>query len=59
MKRLNMDAYGYKYINLGDGWQSFGREGSGLLYANLTRFPSGLTSVALNASANNMSLGLY
>jgi len=59
MKMINMDSYGYKYINLGDCWQSSAREANGTLLANTTRFPSGLTHLAQNVSAYNMSLGLY
>ena len=53
-----MQAAGYQYVNLDDCWMD-GRDTSGKLRPNATRFPSGIASLAEYLHGKGLKLGIY
>ena len=58
MVSSGMKAAGYEYINLDDCWQN-GRDASGNIVADPTKFPSGIASLAQYVHSKGLKLGLY
>jgi alpha-galactosidase len=53
-----MQAAGYQYINLDDCWMN-GRDASGALRWNTTKFPSGIPALATYVHGKGLKLGIY
>jgi alpha-galactosidase len=53
-----MAAAGYKYVNIDDCWMS-GRDSSGNLVADATKFPSGIKALADYVHGKGLKLGIY
>ena len=53
-----MQAAGYQYVNLDDCWMD-GRDSSGNLRWNTTKFPSGIPALADYVHGKGMKLGIY
>ena len=53
-----LQAAGYEYINMDDGWQ-VGRDTNGVILADAARFPSGIKALADYVHAKGLKLGLY
>jgi len=53
-----MAAAGYQYVNIDDCWMS-GRDGSGNLVADASKFPSGIKALADYVHGNGLKLGIY
>jgi hypothetical protein len=49
---------GYKYVNIDDGWQGT-RDANGKLNADLTKFPSGMKSLADYVHSKGLKIGIY
>lgn len=58
MAANGMQAAGYRYIILDDGWQG-GRSARGQLTSNPARFPCGMTKLAAFVHASGFRFGLY
>ena len=59
IKQTGLLDAGYEYINLDDCWQSSMRTPDGRMQGDLTRFPSGIKSLAGRVNALGMKLGIY
>ena len=53
-----MAAVGYQYVNIDDCWMS-GRDSSGNLVADASKFPSGIKSLADYMHGKGLKLGIY
>jgi len=53
-----MQAAGYQYVNLDDCWMD-GRDASGSLRWNTTKFPSGIPALADYVHGKGLKLGIY
>jgi hypothetical protein len=53
-----MAAVGYQYVNIDDCWMS-GRDSSGNLQADTTKFPSGIKALADYVHGKGLKLGIY
>ncbi|HEX7598304.1 MAG TPA: glycoside hydrolase family 27 protein [Polyangia bacterium] len=53
-----MAAVGYQYVNIDDCWMS-GRDSSGNLVADASKFPSGIKSLADYIHGKGLKLGIY
>ena len=53
-----MQAAGYQYVNVDDCWMD-GRDASGNLRWNATKFPSGIPALADYVHAKGLKLGIY
>ena len=53
-----MAAVGYQYVNIDDCWMS-GRDSSGNLQADSSKFPSGIKSLADYIHGKGLKLGIY
>jgi alpha-galactosidase len=53
-----MQAAGYQYVNLDDCWMD-GRDASGRLRWNTTKFPSGIPALADYVHSKGLKLGIY
>jgi hypothetical protein len=53
-----MQAVGYQYVNVDDCWMD-GRDASGNLRWNATKFPSGIPALADYVHAKGLKLGIY
>lgn len=53
-----MQAVGYQYVNLDDCWMD-GRDSSGKLRWNTTRFPSGIPALADYIHGKGLKIGIY
>ena len=53
-----MQAAGYQYVNLDDCWMN-GRDASGNLRWNTTKFPSGIPALAAYVHGKGLKLGIY
>ncbi|HYP77707.1 MAG TPA: glycoside hydrolase family 27 protein [Polyangiaceae bacterium] len=53
-----MKAVGYQYVNLDDCWMD-GRDSSGKLKWNATKFPSGIPALAEYIHAKGLKIGIY
>jgi alpha-galactosidase len=53
-----MQAAGYQYVNLDDCWMD-GRDSSGNLQWNATKFPSGIPALASYLHSKGLKLGIY
>jgi len=53
-----MAAAGYQYVNIDDCWMS-GRDGSGNLQADSTKFPGGIKALADYVHGKGLKLGIY
>ena len=53
-----MAAVGYQYVNIDDCWMS-GRDSSGNLQADSSKFPSGIKSLADYVHGKGLKLGIY
>ncbi|HVZ89264.1 MAG TPA: glycoside hydrolase family 27 protein [Polyangia bacterium] len=53
-----MQAVGYQYVNLDDCWMD-GRDSSGKLQWNATKFPSGIPALASYVHGKGLKLGIY
>jgi alpha-galactosidase len=53
-----MQAVGYQYVNVDDCWMN-GRDASGHLQANATKFPSGIAALADYVHGKGLKLGIY
>jgi alpha-galactosidase len=58
MVSSGMKAAGYEYVNLDDCWMN-GRDTSGNLKANTTKFPSGIAALADYVHTKGLKLGIY
>ncbi len=54
-----MKAAGYDYVNIDDCWMTGGRDSSGNLVADPTRFPDGIAPVADYVHSLGLKLGIY
>lgn len=59
MKADGLEAAGYDYINLDDGWQAAARTSNGSLTWNTSEFPNGLPWLADQLHAMGFKFGLY
>ncbi|KAH8807802.1 glycoside hydrolase family 27 protein [Xylogone sp. PMI_703] len=50
---------GYKYVVLDDGWQAYSRDSSGRQQVNVTKFPSGIKSLADYVHDLGLKIGIY
>ncbi|XP_077983617.1 alpha-N-acetylgalactosaminidase-like [Glandiceps talaboti] len=50
---------GYEYVCIDDCWMSMQRDSHGNLYANTTRFPSGIKALADYIHSKGLKLGIY
>ncbi|KAJ1411911.1 glycoside hydrolase superfamily [Ochromonadaceae sp. CCMP2298] len=50
---------GYKYVNLDDCWQAAERDASGMIQADPTRFPSGMTALGEYIHSKGLKFGIY
>jgi hypothetical protein len=55
---LGLRDAGYTYFNIDGGWEG-GRNASGWVYPNTTRFPNGLEPVAAGVHALGLKFGMY
>jgi hypothetical protein len=53
-----MQAVGYQYVNLDDCWMN-GRDASGNLQWNTSKFPSGIPALASYVHGKGLKLGIY
>jgi alpha-galactosidase len=53
-----MQAAGYQYVNLDDCWMD-GRDSSGNLQWNATKFPSGIPALATYVHGKGLKIGIY
>jgi alpha-galactosidase len=53
-----MQAAGYQYVNIDDCWMD-GRDASGTLRWNATKFPAGIPALADYVHAKGLKLGIY
>ena len=53
-----MAAAGYQYVNLDDCWMN-GRDSSGKVQADATKFPSGMAALATYVHGKGLKIGLY
>jgi alpha-galactosidase len=53
-----MQAVGYQYVNLDDCWMD-GRDSSGKLQWNASKFPSGIPALATYVHGKGLKLGIY
>lgn len=53
-----MQAVGYQYVNLDDCWMN-GRDSSGKLQWNTTKFPSGMPALATYIHGKGLKFGIY
>jgi alpha-galactosidase len=53
-----MATVGYQYVNLDDCWMN-GRDSSGTIQVNTSKFPSGMKSLADYVHGKGLKLGLY
>ena len=53
-----MQAAGYEYVNLDDCWMN-GRDSSGKLQWNTSKFPSGIPALATYVHGKGLKLGIY
>ena len=53
-----MAAVGYQYVNIDDCWMS-GRDGSGNLQWDTSKFPSGIPALATYVHSKGLKLGIY
>ncbi|HEX7476186.1 MAG TPA: glycoside hydrolase family 27 protein, partial [Polyangiales bacterium] len=53
-----MQAAGYEYVNIDDCWMD-GRDSSGKLRWNTSKFPSGIPALADYVHGKGMKLGIY
>jgi alpha-galactosidase len=53
-----MKAAGYQYVNLDDCWMN-GRDSSGKIRVNATKFPSGMKALADYVHGKGLKMGLY
>jgi hypothetical protein len=58
MVSSGMAAVGYQYVNIDDCWMS-GRDSSGNLVADSSKFPSGIASLADYIHGKGLKLGIY
>jgi alpha-galactosidase len=58
MVSSGMAAAGYKYVNIDDCWMN-GRDSSGNLLADTSKFPSGIKSLADYVHGKGLKLGIY
>ena len=58
MVSSGMKAAGYQYVNIDDCWMD-GRDGSGNLKANATKFPTGIKALADYVHGKGLKLGIY
>ncbi|HEX7596866.1 MAG TPA: glycoside hydrolase family 27 protein [Polyangia bacterium] len=58
MVSSGMATAGYEYVNIDDCWMS-GRDGSGNLVADSSKFPSGMASLATYVHGKGLKLGIY
>ncbi len=58
MVSSGMAAVGYQYVNIDDCWMS-GRDSSGNLVADASKFPSGIKSLADYVHGKGLKLGIY
>jgi len=58
MVSSGMAAVGYQYVNIDDCWMS-GRDSSGNLVADASKFPSGIKSLADYMHGKGLKLGIY
>ena len=58
MVSSGMAAAGYQYVNIDDCWMN-GRDASGNLRPDPTRFPNGISAVATYVHSKGLKLGIY
>jgi alpha-galactosidase len=58
MVTSGMQAAGYRYVNLDDCWMD-GRDASGNLQWNASKFPSGIPALAAYVHGKGLKLGVY
>jgi alpha-galactosidase len=58
MVSSGMQSAGYEYVNLDDCWMD-GRDASGNLQWNATKFPSGIPALAAYVHGKGLKLGIY
>ena len=58
MVSSGMQAAGYQYVNLDDCWMN-GRDSSGNLQWNASKFPSGIPALAAYVHGKGLKLGIY
>lgn len=58
MVSSGMAAVGYQYVNIDDCWMS-GRDSSGTLVADASKFPSGIKALADYVHGKGLKLGIY
>ena len=58
MVSSGMQAAGYQYVNLDDCWMN-GRDASGKLQWNTTKFPSGIPALASYIHGKGLKFGMY
>jgi alpha-galactosidase len=58
MVSSGMQAAGYEYVNLDDCWMD-GRDASGNLQWNASKFPSGIPALATYVHGKGLKLGIY
>lgn len=59
MKEKGLVDAGYNYLNLDDNWHSSLRDENGNLQGDLTRFPSGITSLVSQINKLGIKVGIY
>ena len=59
MHNDGLQAAGYQYVNIDDCWMSSGRNASGNLVANPSKFPDGIAAVASYVHSLGLKLGIY
>lgn len=59
MKNSGLLDAGYQYINLDDCWQSSMRDKYGRLQNDLSKFPSGISSLVNRINSMGMKVGIY
>ena len=60
MASSGLAAFGWKYVNIDDGWASVARNATtNELVADAALFPSGMASLAAYIHARNLSFGIY
>lgn len=58
MATNGMEAAGYQYINIDDGWQ-IGRDANGVIVADSSKFPDGIKALADYVHSKGLKLGIY
>ncbi|KAK3676807.1 hypothetical protein LTR78_003011 [Recurvomyces mirabilis] len=58
-KNLGLAAVGYQYVNIDDCWTQQGRNGSGYLVADPSKWPNGVAYVANQVHSMGLKFGLY